>query len=172
MTVPPPHGAGHASQCSNTGIAATHTRPWSNIRDQIGSLCARAQGLVVTVKPYQRRIGDSPHRSGECPTTAWCGPSLTVLKHRHCGHSHASRRCVSLTKAQGLPRPCYEKFPILKSAWKLRTHSTILDGRYVSSVSETQLDTLCIHCIWNFMRRLHMTSVSSVSGRRADTQCI
>ena len=23
-----------------------------------------------------------------------------------------------------------------------------LDGRYVSSVSETQLDTLCIQCIW------------------------
>ena len=50
-----------------------------------------------------------------------------------------------------------------------------LDGRYVSSVSETQLDTLCIQCIWNFMRRLHMTSVSSVctyleEGR--DTQCI
>ena len=90
VTVPPPHGVGQASQCSNTRIAATHTRPWSNIRDRIGRLCARAQGLVVTVKPYQRRIGDSPHRSGDCPTTTWCGPSLTVLKHPHCGHSHAS----------------------------------------------------------------------------------
>ena len=27
MTVPPPNGAGHAAQCSNTRIAATHTRP-------------------------------------------------------------------------------------------------------------------------------------------------
>ena len=25
-----------------------------------------------------------------CPTTAWCGARLTVLKHLHCGHSHAS----------------------------------------------------------------------------------
>ena len=54
------------------------------------SVCARARGLVVTVKPYQRRISDSPHRSGDCPTAAWCGASLTVLKHLHCGHSHAS----------------------------------------------------------------------------------
>ena len=90
MTVPPPHGAGHASQCSNTRIAATHTRPWSNIRDRIGRLCARVRGLVVTVKPLQRRISDSPHRSGDCPTTAWCGARLTVLEHPHCGHSHAS----------------------------------------------------------------------------------
>ena len=49
VTVPPPHGGGQASQCSNTRIAATHTRPWSNIRDQIGRLCARVLGLVVTV---------------------------------------------------------------------------------------------------------------------------
>ena len=48
------------------------------------------RGLVVTVKPLQRHISDSPHRSGDCPTTAWCGPRLTVLKHPHCGHSHAS----------------------------------------------------------------------------------
>ena len=48
------------------------------------------RGLVVTVKPEQRRIGDSPHQSGDCPTAAWCGASLTVLKHPHCGHSHAS----------------------------------------------------------------------------------
>ena len=90
MTAPPPHGAGHASQCSNTRIAATHTRPWSNIRDRIGRLCARVRGLVVTVKPLQRHISDSPHRSGDCPTTAWCGERLTVLKNPHCGHSHAS----------------------------------------------------------------------------------
>ena len=90
VTVPPPHGAGHASQCSNTRIAATHTRPWSTIRDRIGRLCARVRGLVVTVKPLQRRISDSPHRSGDCPTTAWCEARLTVLKHPHCGHSHAS----------------------------------------------------------------------------------
>ena len=54
------------------------------------SLCARVRGLVVTVKPLQRRISDSPHRSGDCPTTTRCGASLTVLKHPHCGHSHAS----------------------------------------------------------------------------------
>ena len=61
-----------------------------NIRDRIGRLCARVRGLVVTVKPLQRRISDSPHRSGDCPTTTWCGRRLTVLKHPHYGHSHAS----------------------------------------------------------------------------------
>ena len=71
-------------------------RPLTRVRGQIsvihriGRLCARVRGLVVTVKPLQRRISDSPHRSGDCPTTAWCGPRLTVLKHPHCCHSHAS----------------------------------------------------------------------------------
>ena len=44
------------------------------------------------------------------------------------------------------------------------------DDRCVSSVSETGLDTLCIWCIWDVKGQLHMTCVSSVSGRRADTQ--
>jgi hypothetical protein len=44
VTVPPPHGAWQASQCSNIRIAVTHTRPWSNIRDRIGRLCARVWG--------------------------------------------------------------------------------------------------------------------------------
>jgi hypothetical protein len=39
-----------ASQCSNTRIAATHTRPWSNIRARIGRLCARVRGLILTPK--------------------------------------------------------------------------------------------------------------------------
>ena len=44
VTVPPPHGAGQAPQCSNTRIAATHASPWSNIRDRIGRLCVRESG--------------------------------------------------------------------------------------------------------------------------------
>ena len=32
----------------------------------------------------------APHRSGNCPPTTWWGASITVLKHPHCGHSHAS----------------------------------------------------------------------------------
>ena len=39
-------------------------------------------------KTVKRRMRDSPHRSGDCPTTTWCGARLTVLKHPHCGHSH------------------------------------------------------------------------------------
>ena len=50
---------------------------------------ARRNGLTVTAS-LQRRMSDSPHRSGDCPTTTGCGASLTVLKHPHCGHSHAS----------------------------------------------------------------------------------
>jgi hypothetical protein len=56
VTVPPPHGARQASQCSNTRIVATHTRPWSNISARIGRLCARGvrglthgNGQTVTV---------------------------------------------------------------------------------------------------------------------------
>jgi hypothetical protein len=41
-------------------------------------------------KTVKRQMIDSPHRSGDCLTTTWCGASLTVLKHPHCGHSHAS----------------------------------------------------------------------------------
>jgi hypothetical protein len=54
------------------------------------SLLASPQGLVVTVKPLQCRMSDSPHQSGDCPTTKWCRASLTVLKHPHCGHSRRS----------------------------------------------------------------------------------
>ena len=53
VTVPPPHGAGHASQCSNTRIAATHTRPWSNIRDRIGRLCVHVRASPHSQKRYQ-----------------------------------------------------------------------------------------------------------------------
>ena len=52
VSVPPPHGAWQASKCSNTRIAATHTRPWSNIRDRIEPLyCSsgtRCNGQTVT----------------------------------------------------------------------------------------------------------------------------
>ena len=60
------------------------------VSDSVYCDCARVRGFVVTVKPQQRRISDSPRRSGDCPTATWCGASLTVLKHPHCGHSHAS----------------------------------------------------------------------------------
>ena len=47
--------------------------------------------LPVDQSPDYRhfRMRDSPHRSGDCPTTTWCVASLTVLKRSHCGHSHA-----------------------------------------------------------------------------------
>ena len=67
-----------------------HSRVRGRFRDRIGRLCARVRGLVVTVKPLQRRISDSPHRSSDGHTTPWCVASLTVLKRSHCGHSHAS----------------------------------------------------------------------------------
>ena len=35
----------------------------------------------------------------------------------------------------------------------LRTRSTTLDGKYVSTVSESGSDTGCIHCIWNLSAR-------------------
>ena len=44
---------------------------------------------AVTVKRFPCRVGDSPRRSGVCPTTAWCGVRLTALKHPRCGHPHA-----------------------------------------------------------------------------------
>ena len=44
---------------------------------------------AVTVKRLPRRVGDSPRRSGVCPTTAWCGVRLTALEHPRCGHPHA-----------------------------------------------------------------------------------
>ena len=71
-------------------------RPLTRARGQISvlgsgvSVCASPGGLIVTDKPLQLRMSESPHRLGDCPTTTWCGPSLTVLKHPHCGHSHAS----------------------------------------------------------------------------------
>jgi hypothetical protein len=43
---------------------------------------------AVTVKRLPRRVGDSPRRSGVCPTTAWCGVRLTALEHPRCGHPH------------------------------------------------------------------------------------
>jgi hypothetical protein len=55
--------------------------------------------------------GDSPrHQSGDRPTTTWCGASLTVLKHPHCGNSHASvvndpcsdRASLSCARVRGL----------------------------------------------------------------------
>jgi hypothetical protein len=38
------------------------------------TLTFTVRGVVITVKPLQRRISDSPHRSGDSP---WCGFSLT-----------------------------------------------------------------------------------------------
>ena len=89
---PEPSGAGTASRLprGHGSLALS----WSNIRVRIGCLCcvreSPPRGVVVTVKPSQRRISDSPHRSGDCVTTTWCGASLTVLKHPHFSHSHAS----------------------------------------------------------------------------------
>ena len=58
-----------------------------------GARTGRSQLLLepaaVTVKRFPRRVGDSPRRSGVCPTTAWCGVRLTALKHPRCGHPHA-----------------------------------------------------------------------------------
>ena len=53
----------------------------------ISTSLGRRRRRQNTVK---RRMRDSPHRSGDCPTTTWCVASLTALKHPHCGHSHAS----------------------------------------------------------------------------------
>ena len=57
-----------------------------------GARTGRSQLLlepaVVTVKRFPCRVGDSPRRSGVCPTTAWCGVRLTALEHLRCGHPH------------------------------------------------------------------------------------
>ena len=60
--------------------------------DQVGHLrshCARVPRLMATAKPLQRRISDSPHRSGDCITTIWWWGSLTVLKHPRYGQPHS-----------------------------------------------------------------------------------
>jgi hypothetical protein len=55
------------------------------------SLRASPGARRVTVQPLQLRMSDSPHRSGDCPTTTWCGASSrTVLKRTHCGQTQAS----------------------------------------------------------------------------------
>jgi hypothetical protein len=92
VTVSPPHGAGSAPQCSNTRVAATHTRPWSNISARTrGRLSVRSRGGhgngqtgKASDEPFASAIGR------DCLTTAWCGASLTALKHPRCGHPHDS----------------------------------------------------------------------------------
>ena len=53
-----------------------------------GSVALLLEPAAVTVKRFPRRVGDSPRRSGVCPTTAWCGVRLTALEHPRCGHPH------------------------------------------------------------------------------------
>ena len=91
VTVSPPHGAESAPQCSNIRVAATHTRPWSNISARTGRLSVRSRGAhgngqtgKASDEPFASAIGR------DCLTTAWCGVSPTVLKHPRCGHPHAS----------------------------------------------------------------------------------
>jgi hypothetical protein len=96
--VTPPHSAGmYLSSCSASSCSASSSLQAAPVFVRrltcLLPCAARPFGrwvLIMTVKPLQRRMSDSPHQSWAYPTTTWCRASLKVLKHPHCGRSRAS----------------------------------------------------------------------------------
>jgi hypothetical protein len=99
-------------------------------------ICINLRGICTNLQVCELdkagfHMSESPHRLGDCPTATWCGPSLTVLKHPHCGHSHASVTSdVDMERVAVCNRVCCVIFRMsdVQNSGPLWTYFAILGG--------------------------------------------